>query len=85
MGERPHRVRGGVRVTAPPFGHGCLPGAAERAVGGASDDTHLRGGATSRVKLRTGHVVFEPPIMAGIEAALAAIERFAKESREEFA
>jgi hypothetical protein len=31
------------------------------------------------------HVVFEPPIMAGIEGALAAMERFAKEVRGEFA
>jgi probable F420-dependent oxidoreductase len=31
------------------------------------------------------HIVFEPPIMAGIEAALATMERFAKEIRGEFA
>jgi hypothetical protein len=30
-------------------------------------------------------MVFEPPIMAGIDGALAAMERFAKELRGEFA
>ncbi len=30
------------------------------------------------------HVVFEPAIMAGIDGALAAMERFAKELRGEF-
>jgi hypothetical protein len=30
------------------------------------------------------HVVFEPPIMAGIDAALATLDRFAREVRGEF-
>ncbi len=30
------------------------------------------------------HAVFEPPIMAGIDAALGALERFASEVRGEF-
>ena len=34
--------------------------------------------------LGVGHVVFEPPIMAGIDAALATLDRFAKEIRPEF-
>jgi probable F420-dependent oxidoreductase len=35
--------------------------------------------------LGVAHVVFEPPIMAGIDTALATLERFAKEIRPEFA
>ncbi len=36
-------------------------------------------------EMGVAHVVFEPPIMAGIDGALAAMERFAKELRGEFA
>ncbi len=36
-------------------------------------------------KIGVAHMVFEPPIMAGIDGALAAMERFAKELRGEFA
>jgi alkanesulfonate monooxygenase SsuD/methylene tetrahydromethanopterin reductase-like flavin-dependent oxidoreductase (luciferase family) len=35
--------------------------------------------------LGVAHVVFEPPIMAGIDAALATLDRFAREIRPEFA
>ncbi len=35
-------------------------------------------------EMGVAHVVFEPPIMAGIDGALAAMERFAKELRGEF-
>ncbi|HLA18362.1 MAG TPA: LLM class flavin-dependent oxidoreductase, partial [Dehalococcoidia bacterium] len=34
--------------------------------------------------LGVAHVVFEPPIMAGIDAALATLDRFAREVRGEF-
>ncbi|MDO8611206.1 MAG: LLM class F420-dependent oxidoreductase [Dehalococcoidia bacterium] len=34
--------------------------------------------------LGVAHVVFEPPILAGIDAALATLERFAREVRGEF-
>lgn len=36
-------------------------------------------------EIGVAHMVFEPPIMAGIDAALATMERFAKELRGEFA
>ena len=36
-------------------------------------------------EMGVAHVVFEPPIIAGIDGALAAMERFAKEVRGEFA
>ena len=36
-------------------------------------------------EMGVAHVVFEPPILAGIDGALAAMERFAKELRGEFA